>query len=126
MSNTVLVVDDIPAVFEFVRHVAEPVGCDARYASSGVAGLDYLKDNKVELLLVDLQMPGMTGIEFLYKLREREPEPAMPIVLCSGTYSREIAEQARALGVVAVLQKPVEVAELRQLLEAAAASADGA
>ena len=116
----VLVVDDSPLVFEFVRDVADGQGWDAQWAAEGGDALLRLGERAPDLVLLDLQMPGMDGQEFLSRLRAERPSHRLPIVLISGSYTRDIGDEMRALGVMAVLAKPVPVRELVDLLHAAA------
>ena len=121
-DRRVLVIDDQAMIFEFVQDVAEAAGWSAEWAADGAAALTMVPAFAPSLMLVDLQMPGVDGREFLTRLQKQTPEHGCPIVVMSGTYSRHLAEEMERLGVMAVLHKPVAVEELQSLFEAVAGS----
>jgi len=114
----VLVIDDQKLIYEFVSDVATTAGWTSVWASDGALALNKIAQTTPDLMLVDLQMPGVDGREFLVRLQGQNPEHGCPIVVMSGTYSRQVAEEMESLGVMAVLHKPVSIEQLRSILEA--------
>jgi CheY-like chemotaxis protein len=114
----VLVIDDQKLIYEFVRDVATTAGWTSVWASDGALALNKIAQTTPDLMLVDLQMPGVDGREFLVRLQGQNPKHGCPIVVMSGTYSRQVAEEMESLGVMAVLHKPVSIEQLRSILEA--------
>jgi two-component system, chemotaxis family, CheB/CheR fusion protein len=125
-GRRVLVIDDHRLIFEYVSDVAETSGWTAEWASDGAAALIQLPKFSPSLILVDLQMPGVDGREFLMRLQSQLPDHGCAVVVMSGTYSRHLAQEMESLGVMAVLHKPVPVDDLKSLFEAVAGIADGA
>jgi len=79
------------------------------------SALNFLYENKVDLILTDIQMPGLQGLDMIQKIREVNQE--IPIIIISG-YSRfDYAQRAIELGVRKYMIKPVAPAELLQVLE---------
>ena len=112
----VLVVDDDPSVLATYRRLLQKAGYSivteqdpCRVIESGVA------DQNFDLLLVDYKMPGMDGLTLLAELRRRKC--AFPCVLISAFLNEDVRCQAVHLGVSRVMEKPVDVAALRQTLE---------
>jgi CheY-like chemotaxis protein len=70
-----------------------------------------------DLILLDLHLPGMSGSEVLRELRARPATAAVPVAVLSADASPEVIRQMRARGVVSYLTKPLDLAELGQLLD---------
>jgi PAS domain S-box-containing protein len=105
---TILVVDDDPGVREVAVSSLESVGYRLLAAENGLAALDILKGTeRVDLLLVDMAMPGMNGVEVIRRARERHP--GLRALLVTG-YA-DIAAFSPAEG-DPVLQKPYRLAQL--------------
>jgi len=111
-GQTVLVVDDEAPVRDLAREVLEEFGYRVIEAPNGETALDLHRErsDEIDLVLLDLSMPGISGPETLRQLRERAPE--LPVVLWSG-YSAEddlpasVGAEARAF-----LEKPFELSAL--------------
>jgi excisionase family DNA binding protein len=102
----ILVVDDEAMVREMLAEVLQPMGYTVRGASSGESALDLLKEMAFDLLVVDLQMPGMGGIEFMRLAKGLYPDVRILVLTAHG--AKESAIQALRLGVSDYLEKPVQ------------------
>ena len=120
-GQLVLLVDDEPDVRAVEVRTMEHLGYRALAVPSGEAALGELRrrGSDVALLITDLTMPGMSGLELAREARALSPD--LPVVLCTGYGSRETEAEARALGVRVVLPKPHS---LHDLGRAAAAALD--
>jgi two-component system cell cycle response regulator CpdR len=88
MSRRVLVVDDDPLVLDVTASMLEDLGCEVVTADAGPAALEKLAaDERIEVLITDIQMPGMDGYELIEKARERRPQ--LRVLACSGRPSFE-------------------------------------
>lgn len=111
-APTVLLVEDYPETRAIFRMVLESGGFRVLEAASAEEGLRIAAEHRPDVILTDLVMPGMSGIEAARILRERRDTGAIPIVAATGSLS------ARSLGdeleqwFVQVLEKPVEPAVL--------------
>jgi CheY-like chemotaxis protein len=103
----ILVVDDSPTIRRVVGGVLQRAGFDAVVAASGEAALRECAVELPGLLLVDAAMPGMSGIEFINRLAEDQPDPS-PVVLMStrGDDVSATDPSLRACGVVDAITKP--------------------
>lgn len=111
MSKTVLVVDDDPHIRALARSVLEKHGYFVSEAHNGAAALSLLEDDQVQLILSDVFMPDMDGIEFLQALNRRRACP--PVVSMSGGFAgMDLLPSTRLLGVSATLSKPFQVDDL--------------
>ncbi|MBL9104184.1 MAG: sigma-54-dependent Fis family transcriptional regulator [Myxococcales bacterium] len=115
----VLIVDDEPGIREFL---AEALGDDDHEiltADSGEAAWARLSRESVEVVLTDLRMPGMSGIDLLRRVKEHQPEVEVLVLTAHGNV--DSAVEAMRLGALDYLQKPIgSLAELRLLVRRAA------
>jgi DNA-binding response OmpR family regulator len=116
----VLIVDDDDGLRAFLRAALEGDGCIVREAASAEEGLAALDEELPDLILLDVEMPRMNGIEMLQRVRERHGVETIPVVMFSGKVEAE--EAAEEAGAQAFIGKPFDPAELlastRQLLRA--------
>ena len=113
MAN-VLIVDDDPALREGLSEALTDLGHAPQTASTGREGLAALSE-KVDAVLLDLNMPGMDGIEVLRRIRSQESPPA--VVVLTAFASAENTIEAMRLGAFDHLTKPIGRDELKALLE---------
>ncbi len=118
----ILVVDDemdIKALFEqrFRREIREGAFSFA-FCFSGEEALIYLREHPSEavLILSDINMPGMSGLELLHRIREDKPEPPPFIVMITAYGDPEKQEEAMRLGANDFLNKPLDFTTLKQKL----------
>lgn len=117
----ILIVDDEPDLSSFVAEVAEEAGYETAEANDPWKGLEYLSQNEVDVIALDLLMPQMDGIEFIRHLAQRYYVD-QGLILMTG-FDKSIlkaAEQTakeRKLQVHATVTKPVRMAELMTTLE---------
>ncbi|HEV8630760.1 MAG TPA: HD domain-containing phosphohydrolase [Thermoanaerobaculia bacterium] len=106
----VLIVDDEPYIRELIQRCLELEGYECRLAPSAEAALDALGDERFELMVSDIHMPGMSGMELLATVRQRHPELA--VLMVTGVDDRKVGIQALRLGAYGYLIKPFDVNEL--------------
>jgi CheY-like chemotaxis protein len=109
-GERVLVVDDEEALVavttEILRHIGYvPVGC-----ADATAALAAFDKERIDAVIADEVMPGITGTELARALRQRRPD--LPIVLVSGYTGPMLAERALAVGVTEILRKPFQSREI--------------
>jgi DNA-binding NtrC family response regulator len=103
--STILVIDDEPNILTTVRRSLELEGYSVEVAGGGAAGLAKLAERDIDLILLDVMMPGETGLEVLPKLRALRPETM--IVMMSGNATIDTAVQATRLGAFDFIEKPL-------------------
>ena len=121
MPQRLLIVDDDSEVRELLRHILSLRGFEVVTAASGREALSLAAINPFTAALVDLNMPGMNGIEFCRALREQDAAAGRqtPLWIMTGAYRESMSEAARAAGAQTVLRKPIKVAELCKRFERA-------
>jgi two-component system, chemotaxis family, chemotaxis protein CheY len=114
---TVLVVDDEPAQRQLVhRLVATDFGADVIEADDGLSALDRLLGARVDLVMLDLNMRVMDGLETLQAIRRSRTYDRVPIVLMTGHAEEKRLRQAMELGLAGVIAKPFTPAILHDRL----------
>ena len=119
-SGSVLVVDDDPKIVELFERVLARSGLTIRTTRDPERGLEILKANEIDVLVTDLRMPRMTGLELLH--RARTIKPNCDVILMTGNASVETAREALKHGAADYLTKPFSVnRELLPLIQRAEA-----
>ena len=114
---SVLVTDDCRLNRHVMKAMLDDMGVDSDFASSGPMALEKLRSGAYDLMVLDIQMPGMSGFDVieLYKARNSEEE-MIPIIVVTGDATAEICEKCDQLGVSRFLLKPVDQDKLRYAL----------
>ena len=114
---TVFVVDDDPAVLDSLQRLLTSQGHRVECFSSGEAYLEGVTAERAGCLVVDLRMPGVTGLQLLQQLASAES--SRPTVVISGHAEIASVVQAMKLGAVDVLEKPFQPSHLLKAVQAA-------
>ena len=112
--RTVLVVDDEAQIRKMLIKFLNRNGYTAHEAEGGAQGLSLVRTLKPQVILLDISMPGMDGIETLKRLRQEQPEST--IIMISGHADRETALQALDLGAHDFIEKPLDFDYLKRTL----------
>ncbi|MFB3826312.1 MAG: sigma-54-dependent transcriptional regulator [Bryobacteraceae bacterium] len=113
-KSRILVVDDEESLRRVTEVQLQQSGFDTLTAASGQEALDLLQNRPVDLVLTDLKMPGMSGLELLKRVRAGYPEIAVIVVTAFGTI--ETAVEAMRAGAYDYITKPVHIDELKLTL----------
>ncbi len=112
-----LITDDDRAFRETVRGLFDARGFQTHLAADGEEAVRIVREQEVHLVLMDFQMPRLTGIEAVRQLRaERE---GLPCILISGAVDDSVVAQAEEVAVYSILKKPVSVVEIRDSVRTA-------
>lgn len=116
-EDKILIVDDEA---EFTRALAERIenrGLEVAAVDSGERALEAVQDEDFSLIILDLSMPGMGGLETLKRLREKRPE--LQIVVLTGRATVEKGVEAMKLGALDFLEKPADIKKIMEKFEIA-------
>ena len=122
MGYTILIVDDsktVRSVLQRAIDIARVPADTLLTAENGQQALELLEESGIDLLITDIHMPVMTGVELLEALRASERHAKLPAVVISSDSSERRREQLRDLGVHDLLSKPFQPEVLRDVIEAA-------
>ena len=121
MSARVLIVDDNELNLELAADVLEMEGFDVRTATSGAEGIRMAEAWHPDLILMDLRMPEMSGLDALQVLRERESTRDIPVAVLTASAMKGDQERLLNSGFSAYLSKPIDPAtfggEVQSLLD---------
>jgi DNA-binding response OmpR family regulator len=111
----ILVVDDSEAICRALRDLLTMSGYTVRTAPSGERALQILETASMDLVITDLKMSGISGIQLLKKIKEKTP--ALPVVILTGFGDMDSVVEAMRSGVADYLKKPFSVNEVLQVTE---------
>lgn len=118
MYERVLVIDDSQDIRDFlVENILRPKGFEVYAASDGLMGLELAIAKEPDLMITDQQMPGLTGLQLLQKLRDRNID--IPAILITGEGSEDTAVRAFRLGIKDYIIKPIDADELSESVDKA-------
>ncbi len=106
-KEVILIVDDEEGIRESLSGIFEDEGYEVVTAASGEEALDIIKENMPYILLLDVWLPGMDGLETLSKVKELDNE--IPVIIISGHGNIELAVKAIRLGAYDFLEKPLSL-----------------
>jgi len=107
MSDTVLIVDDEPSIIQSLRGILTDEGFEVMTADGGLRALDIIKETIPDIILLDIWMPGIDGIETLERIRELYP--SVQVIMISGHGTIETAVKATKLGAYDFIEKPLSL-----------------
>jgi DNA-binding NtrC family response regulator len=107
--GSVLVVDDELGPRESLRMILQPL-YEVKTASNGHEALQALRLGKIDLITLDLKMPGLSGLDVLREIRKMEADPAVIVVTAYGTLSN--AHEAIRYGAVDFISKPYNATDI--------------
>ncbi len=108
MADTILVVDDEKNIRRTLRMVLEGEGFEVLEAGSAEEALPMIEESAPDLVVLDVRLPGMSGVEALERIRKERSADALPIVVVSGHASLSEAVQAVQRGANDFLEKPLD------------------
>lgn len=116
MTPRVLVVEDNPVNLELVTELLEQEGCQVLAAPSAEAALRLAATERPDLVLMDLQLPGMTGYEATRRLKAAPATAAIPVMVLTSYAMRGDDLKAREVGCDGYLTKPLDTNLFRKTL----------
>ncbi len=119
MSQNVLIVDDSATIRQMIKRTMKVAGlnvAEVYEAANGIEALAQLSDHEVAVVLVDINMPTMNGIQLLTRMKETESLRDIPIVIASTEGSTERIEQLKKIGATGYVRKPFQPEQLRDVL----------
>jgi two-component system, response regulator, stage 0 sporulation protein F len=109
-----LIIDDESDIREFTRSYFEKRGFEVFAATNGQEGLEIIYADNPDLVLLDVRMQGMSGIEVLQELRAKNLQPK--VIIITGLEDSELTDRAQALGIVDFVHKPLILGDLERIV----------
>ncbi|NOX37875.1 MAG: response regulator [Calditrichaeota bacterium] len=115
MAISVLVIEDDIEYGQMLREALEHFGYHVHLSFSATGGLDIIRQNKVDIVISDINMPGVNGIELAKKVMAMYLD--IPVVLVTGVHDLSLVKHALKLGVSDYLVKPIKIDEIPVVIE---------
>ena len=122
MNAKVLIVDDSSLARRTMRQLVEELGHVVDEAPDGAQGLERFFINPPELVILDMVMSGMYGLEVLGKMREMNP--AVKVLVATADIQQSTSDQVRAAGAKGILNKPINREKLKAAVDVTLAGGD--
>lgn len=113
----ILIVDDSSVMRKIVERALRQAGLDSlvvHEASNGAEGLELLRAKQVDLILSDINMPSMDGLEFLRQIQAQKLAPDIPVVMITTESSEEHVKQAIQSGARGYIRKPFTAEQVKE------------
>ena len=113
----ILIVDDELSMREFLKILLEKDGHTVEIAAEAASALKAAAENDFDLVISDIRMPGMTGLEMLAELKNNKPD--LPVIMITAFASPEDAVNAMKNGAFDYITKPFKVDEIKRIIKSA-------
>jgi two-component system chemotaxis response regulator CheY len=116
----ILVVEDTPIMRRIlVRALTKEPNFEIMEAETGADAMRIMGEQRLSLVLLDINLPDIGGLELLQQIKENPASAAIPVIMCTARRDREAIERAIALGATGYIAKPVEMRGMLQKVKAA-------
>ena len=118
MDRNILIVDDQRDILRLLHATLDTLkNADVKIfeAPSGEEALLESSRNKIDLLVTDYKLPGITGVELMHKIRTRHPE--VKVIIITGMSDRKAREEMLNAGALAIFDKPIPLADFLDMVE---------
>lgn len=113
---TVLTVDDSPSIRQMIKVTLEPAGHSVIEAGDGAQGLAMAQSKRPDLVITDLNMPTMNGLELIRALRKQPALTGLPIVFLTTESNEAVKQEAKSAGATGWITKPFKPEQLLAVL----------
>lgn len=119
MSKKILSAEDSPATQKFISFTLKYKGYEVTTANDGIEALEKLSQDTFDLVILDIMMPRMNGLEVLKEIKTKTPYKDLPILMLTSEKGEADRKKAMDLGALNFLTKPFQPPELISAVEAA-------
>jgi len=117
MGASILIVDDSVSIRQSVRFILEQNGYTVYEGSDGVEGLKRLSEQKVQLVITDVNMPNMDGLTMVKKIRETDGIKFVPILVLTTESQGSVVEEGKKVGATGWIVKPFNNEKLLETIK---------
>ena len=109
---SILIVDDEESIRDLIKEVLSPDKHDVHLAADGAQAFEIIRKKRIDLAIVDRNMPGMTGIEVVQLIRQNPKTAAMKVLMCTGASVTKEIDEAFNAGADDYVLKPLNFGQL--------------
>jgi two-component system, cell cycle response regulator DivK len=113
----ILIVEDNPMNMELTLDLLEFYGYDVIQAEDGIKALERLAESKFDLILLDMQLPKMDGLEVLERIKKNPATAAIPVIAVTAHAMKGSEEYFIEMGCVDYISKPIDIHRFRALID---------
>jgi len=113
-TASILIVDDEPSLRETLADLLEDDGYEVATAASGEVAIEMCREHRYDVILMDVRMPGIDGVEAFRQIRRHQPD--VRVIIMTAYSTEELEQQALAEGALAFLPKPLEISQVTKLI----------
>lgn len=117
IKKTVLIVDYVKMMRRNLSHILSNAGYTVLGAKNGIEALNILQKRNVHLVITDVEMPSMNGLELLQSIRSSAETAKIPVIMCTGTKKKKDLVCAMRLGIQGFFIKPITPTDVRKKVE---------
>jgi two-component system phosphate regulon response regulator PhoB len=117
VSKKIVIVEDHPAVRRVLTLSLQQRGYEIVEANNGGSGIALTTEENPDLVLLDLSLPDLSGLEIAKRIKQNPGTAEIPLVGLSGCTERELAVKSLEVGMAAYLTKPADTQELVNVIE---------
>lgn len=117
MGKQILIIDDDTEAAKMMTDMLTSENYRVSHVQDGLKGVDHANHHHVDLILMDIAMPIMSGIWFCDAFKKKPQTRNIPVVMVSGLGDEDIVQKAYSVGAVAYLKKPFKATELLELVK---------
>ena len=115
MKGKILIVDDQFGIRILLNEVLQKEGYDTFQAANGLQALEILNDHVPDLVLLDMKIPGMDGIEILKRMKVLQPD--IKVIIMTAYGELDMIQEAMDLGALTHFAKPFDIDDIRKAVE---------
>ena len=117
MAYKILTVDDSTTIRKIVKRALDSFNCEILEAQNGVEGLAMANKEKPDMILLDITMPVMTGVEMLERLKGEQELKEIPVIMLTAESGKEAVTKAVRMGIKDYIVKPFKGPELVERIQ---------
>ena len=114
MPNKLLIVDDQYGIRLLLHEIFKKEGYDVYQAANGFQAIDIVTNDRPDLVVLDMKIPGMDGIEILKRIKEIDQD--IKVILMTAYGELDIIEEAKKLGAIRYFAKPFDIDEIKTVV----------
>jgi two-component system cell cycle response regulator DivK len=115
--KSILVVEDSPVIMELIKFLLTTFGYESKEASDGFEALRIAKENRFDLILLDIQLPGFDGLEVLKEIKKIPEIQRTPVIALTAHAMQGDEDRFLKAGCSGYVSKPIDIGRFKSILE---------